>query len=47
MVEEAGVALLLGLVQVVVVVAAAVQLTRQRRRLRHVVLQGETSRWER
>lgn len=38
MVEEAGVALLLGLVQVLVV-AAGVQLTRQRRRLRHVVLQ--------
>lgn len=38
MVVEAGVALLLGLVQVLVV-AAGVQLPGERRRLRHVVLQ--------
>lgn len=40
MVKEAGVAVLLALVQVLVV-AAGVQLPRERRCLRHVVLQGE------
>lgn len=42
MVKEAGVAVFLARVQVVVV-AAGVQLPRERRCLRHVVLQGE--RW--
>lgn len=40
MIKEAGVALLLGLVQVLVV-AAGVQLPRERRCLRHVVLQRQ------
>lgn len=39
MVKEAGVAVFLALVQVLVV-AAGVQLPRERRCLRHVVLQG-------
>lgn len=46
MIKEAGVALLLGLVQVLVV-AAGVQLPRERWCLRHVVLQAERQqRWK-